>query len=556
MKILLMAVNAKYIHSNPAVYDLRAYAHQYRQYITLKEYTVNQQMQEIIRDVYLERPDAVCVSCYIWNISFVRDIVRDLKKVLPGTAFWAGGPEVSYDAEKFLLSETSFCGVMTGEGEETFRLLCGHYIDEHPLNEIPGIVYRDGEELVCTGSPVPVPLDKIPFIYENPEDFKNRIIYYESSRGCPFACSYCLSSIDKRVRFRSLDLVLPELQFFLDHFVPQVKFVDRTFNCNHDRTLVIWKYLLEHDNGVTNFHFEIGADLLDDEELDILRKMRPGLVQLEIGVQSTNMQTLREIRRTADFEKIRKSVMAVHSFGNIHQHLDLIAGLPYEDYSSFKKSFNDVYALHPDQLQLGFLKVLKGSYMEEKQPDYRLITGEKEPYEVMSTEWLSFDEILRLKSVEEMVEVYYNTGQFSTAMALAEEYFDDAFTLYESLGEYYEEKHLSTLSHARIRRYEILMEFLEERTGAEPSVVRDSLVQDLYLREKLKSRPPFALDQKPFEEAIWKYRKENHIAKTAHVERLRDGRYLLFDYTKKDFKSGNAAVYDVTAEMENNYENV
>ena len=556
MNIMLMAVNAKYIHSNPAVYDLRAYAHQYRQYITLKEYTINQQMQEIIRDVYLTHPDVVCVSCYIWNISFVRDIVRDLKKVLPATAFWAGGPEVSYDAEKFLLSEKAFCGVMTGEGEETFRRLCGHYAEGNPLDEIPGLVYRSGRELINTGAPVPVELDKIPFIYENLDDFQNRIIYYESSRGCPFACSYCLSSIDKRVRFRSLDLVLPELQFFLNHQVPQVKFVDRTFNCNHDRTLTIWRYLLEHDNSVTNFHFEIGADLLNDEELDLLGKMRPGLVQLEIGVQSTNMQTLREIRRTADFEKIRKSVMKVHSFGNIHQHLDLIAGLPYEDYSSFIQSFNDVYSLRPDQLQLGFLKVLKGSYMEEKQPEYHLITGEKEPYEVMSTEWLSFDEVLRLKSVEEMVEVYYNTGQFGTTLALAEGYFNDPFSFYESLGEYYEEKHLSTLSHARIRRYEIFMDFLEERTEADPDAIRDSLVQDLYLREKLKSRPAFALDQKPYEEAIWHYRREKRIAKTAHIERLRDGRYLLFDYDKRDFKSGNAAVYDITAEMENSYENV
>lgn len=551
MKILLVACNAKYIHSNLAVYDLQAYASDYADHIVLKEYTINQQKDDIMRDIYLEHPDVVCVSCYIWNLSFVKELMADLIKILPGADFWAGGPEVSYDAEKFLTENSEFKGVMVGEGEETFKELAGYYVEKNPQNlkDMTGICYRDGDQIIHNGWRQIMDLSSIPFIYKDLSEFKNRIIYYESSRGCPFSCSYCLSSIDKKLRFRDTETVKKELQFFIDNKVPQVKFVDRTFNCKHDHAMAIWKYINEHDNGVTNFHFEISADLLREEELQEMSTMRPGLIQLEIGVQSTNPDTIKAIHRTMDFEKLKGIVDRIHSFGNIHQHLDLIAGLPYEDYDSFRHSFNDVYALKPQQLQLGFLKVLKGSHMMEMCREYGIVYKTQEPYEVLSTKWLDYDHVLKLKTVENMVEVYYNSGQFQNTLEYLENFFPDAFSIYERLGSFYMEKGYGDVSHTRMRRYEILLEFLEDVPEISIDQVKDQMVYDLYLRENLKSRPGFARDQKPFERQIWDFRKREKVAKNAHVEVFADGTVLLFDYADRDPLTNNAHVTDVTKDV-------
>lgn len=551
MKILLAACNAKYIHSNLAVYDLQAYASDYADHIVLKEYTINQQKDDIMRDIYLEHPDVVCVSCYIWNLSFVKELMADLIKILPGADFWAGGPEVSYDAEKFLTENSEFKGVMVGEGEETFKELAGYYVEKNPQNlkDMTGICYRDGDQIIHNGWRQIMDLSSIPFIYKDLSEFKNRIIYYESSRGCPFSCSYCLSSIDKKLRFRDTETVKKELQFFIDNKVPQVKFVDRTFNCKHDHAMAIWKYINEHDNGVTNFHFEISADLLREEELQEMSTMRPGLIQLEIGVQSTNPDTIKAIHRTMDFEKLKGIVDRIHSFGNIHQHLDLIAGLPYEDYDSFRNSFNDVYALKPQQLQLGFLKVLKGSHMMEMCREYGIVYKTQEPYEVLSTKWLDYDHVLKLKTVENMVEVYYNSGQFQNTLEYLEKFFPDAFSIYERLGSFYMEKGYGDVSHTRMRRYEILLEFLEDMPEISVDQVKDQMVYDLYLRENLKSRPGFARDQKPFERQIWDFRKREKVAKNAHVEVFADGKVLLFDYADRDPLTNNAHVTDVTKDV-------
>ena len=551
MKILLVACNAKYIHSNLAVYDLQAYASDYADHIVLKEYTINQQKDDIMRDIYLEHPDVVCVSCYIWNLSFVKELMADLIKILPGADFWAGGPEVSYDAEKFLTENSEFKGVMVGEGEETFKELAGYYVEKNPQNlkDMTGICYRDGDRIIHNGWRQIMDLSSIPFIYKDLSEFKNRIIYYESSRGCPFSCSYCLSSIDKKLRFRDTETVKKELQFFIDNKVPQVKFVDRTFNCKHDHAMAIWKYINEHDNGVTNFHFEISADLLREEELQEMSTMRPGLIQLEIGVQSTNLDTIKAIHRTMDFEKLKGIVDRIHSFGNIHQHLDLIAGLPYEDYDSFRHSFNDVYALKPQQLQLGFLKVLKGSHMMEMCKEYGIVYKTQEPYEVLSTKWLDYDHVLKLKTVENMVEVYYNSGQFQNTLEYLENFFPDAFSIYERLGSFYMEKGYGDVSHTRMRRYEILLEFLEDVPEISMDQVKDQMVYDLYLRENLKSRPGFARDQKPFERQIWDFRKREKVAKNAHVEVFADGTVLLFDYADRDPLTNNAHVTDVTKDV-------
>ena len=551
MKILLVACNAKYIHSNLAVYDLQAYASDYADHIVLKEYTINQQKDDIMRDIYLEHPDVVCVSCYIWNLSFVKELMADLIKILPGADFWAGGPEVSYDAEKFLTENSEFKGVMVGEGEETFKELAGYYVEKNPQNlkDMTGICYRDGDQIIHNGWRQIMDLSSIPFIYKDLSEFKNRIIYYESSRGCPFSCSYCLSSIDKKLRFRDTETVKKELQFFIDNKVPQVKFVDRTFNCKHDHAMAIWKYINEHDNGVTNFHFEISADLLREEELQEMSTMRPGLIQLEIGVQSTNPDTIKAIHRTMDFEKLKGIVDRIHSFGNIHQHLDLIAGLPYEDYDSFRHSFNDVYALKPQQLQLGFLKVLKGSNMMEMCREYGIVYKTQEPYEVLSTKWLDYDHVLKLKTVENMVEVYYNSGQFQNTLEYLEKFFPDAFSIYERLGSFYMEKGYGDVSHTRMRRYEILLEFLEDVPEISVDQVKDQMVYDLYLRENLKSRPGFARDQKPFERQVWDFRKREKVAKNAHVEVFADGKVLLFDYADRDPLTNNAHVTDVTKDV-------
>ena len=563
MKILLVACNAKYIHSNLAVYDLQAYASDYADHIVLKEYTINQQKDDIMRDIYLEHPEVVCVSCYIWNLSFVKELMADLIKILPGADFWAGGPEVSYDAEKFLTENSEFKGVMVGEGEETFKELAGYYVEKNPqdLKDMTGICYRDGDQIIHNGWRQIMDLSSIPFIYKDLSEFKNRIIYYESSRGCPFSCSYCLSSIDKKLRFRDTETVKKELQFFIDNKVPQVKFVDRTFNCKHDHAMAIWKYINEHDNGVTNFHFEISADLLREEELQEMSTMRPGLIQLEIGVQSTNPDTIKAIHRTMDFEKLKGIVDRIHSFGNIHQHLDLIAGLPSENLECFRDSFNQVYSMEPEQLQLGFLKVLKGSYMEEMAPSYGLCYSSRPPYEVLSTRWLSYRDILELKGVEDMTEVYYNSRQFvHTLSGLAAEY-GSPYEMFLDMAAYYRENNLTGISHSRIARYEILYSIIARRrdAGLDASVMerfRDLLMYDLYLRENVKSRPSFARDQSPYKQAVRQFfqREEEsprylmdyegydsrQMSKMAHIEAMGDGTLVLFDYRHRDPLTYNA----------------
>ena len=547
MKILLAACNAKYIHSNLAVYNLRAYAGTYAEHIVLKEYTINQSKDDILKDIYAENPDVLCFSCYIWNISFVKELVSDLAKILPETVFWAGGPEVSFDAEDFLQKNPCFTGIMVGEGEETFLELTGHYVEKKTeFSEIKGIVYRKGENIVHNGWREVMDLSRVPFAYKDMKDFQNRIVYYESSRGCPFSCSYCLSSVDKKLRFRDLTLVKKELQFFLDHKVSQVKFVDRTFNCKHAHAMEIWRYIKEHDNGITNFHFEISADLLIEEELKLMETMRPGLIQLEIGVQSTNPQTVQAIHRTMDFQKLSGIVSRIHSFGNIHQHLDLIAGLPWENYESFHRSFNDVYRLKPQQLQLGFLKVLKGSLMKEMAVEYEIVHKEKEPYEVLSTKWLSYGDVLKLKIVESMVEVYYNSGQFLHTLEYLERFFPDAFMFYQELGYFYENKGYDVISHSRMRRYEILLEFLSQYPEISQPETASNMLLDLYLRENLKSRPSFAPSLKPWEKQIWEYRRINGVSKTSHIEVFGDGQVVLFDYMHRDPLTNNALVKDIT----------
>lgn len=603
MKFLLTAINAKYIHSNPGVYSLKMFAESQgaaeavqgdqdpredglpcAPFVEIAEYTINNQMELILEDIYRRKPDIVGISCYIWNIAYVLDLVRDIHKVLPETDIWLGGPEVSYDAPQLLVREPEVFGVMKGEGEEMFAALLNCYRtlgctvrqmqclgrrsaptgsacgkdaaaeapDEactaefwYRMSQVAGLTYHGADGKLCDQPVRPVmDMSRIPFLYPSLKGFENRIVYYESSRGCPFSCSYCLSSIDKSVRFRDLKLVLPELDFFLEKKVPQVKFVDRTFNAKKSHAMAIWKHILEHDNGVTNFHFEITADLLDEEELDLISRMRPGLIQLEIGVQSTNPDTIKAIRRKMDLDRLRYVVERINAGKNVHQHLDLIAGLPFEDYDSFGRSFNDVYSMEPEQFQLGFLKVLKGSYMHEKVPDYDLQYRGKAPYEVLSTKWLPYSDVLRLKGVEDMVEVYYNSRQFMRTLKLFEQEFDGAFAMYEYMAGYYDEQHLTGLNHSRLARYEIFHDLISRRAEQERmSMFEDALMCDLYLRENAKSRPSFALAQAPCKEEIRHMVPELRTLGTqVHAEVLRSGEVLLFDYREKDRLNHNAKV--------------
>lgn len=587
MRFLLCGINAKYIHSNLAIFSLKAYADRKKipgAEIILKEYTINNYVEDILQDLYEAKADIIIFSCYIWNISFVRELAAELKKVSPEVKIWAGGPEVSYAANKFLMENPAFDLIMQGEGEEVFselirltveekcrikdvykqseskKVLSGivekrysierkqavkeekdiedkhfagednvyptNYIDMSKLQKLQGIAVRDFSgkaalgnaesnienktKIINTGFATLMDMDTIPFVYEDFHLFEHKILYYETSRGCPFCCSYCLSSVDKTVRFRSLPIVKKELDAFLEAKVPQVKFVDRTFNCNRQRAIDIWSYLVEHDNGITNFHFEISSDLLGEEELELFAKMRPGLIQLEIGVQSTNGETVDAIHRHMDLDKLFHYVDRVHELGNIHQHLDLIAGLPYENYERFGCSFDDLYAHEPDQLQLGFLKVLKGTMMEEEVKKYSILYRNQPPYEVLGTKWLSYDEIILLKGVEELVELYYNSGQYTLTLKYAVPFFESPFRFYEMFSAWYRGKGYYKLNHNRLEKYNILREFLREHIDEnEWDTLDEIMLYDMYLRENVKGRPAWAKDTAQYKKE-WKalYREQ------------------------------------------------
>lgn len=584
MKFLLVAIHAKYIHSGLAVYSLRSYAgKELREYIEVAEYTINQNTDRILADIYGKKPDVIGFSCYIWNFSIVKRLVGELAKLLPEVPIWLGGPEVSYEYEKLLEEFPEVTGIMAGEGEETFRELLRAYLDAwqeggqretikgtegtkkvetedgqragvqgraedaDPKREvekrqrnlwsisvkIPGMATREG----FSGVRKPLDMDRLPFYYEElgaaeKEEFKNKIIYYESSRGCPFRCSYCLSSIEKQVRLRDAELVKRELQFFLDRRVKQVKLIDRTFNCNREHALEIWKYLLEHDNGITNFHFEIAAELLTQEELELFSRMRPGLIQLEIGVQTTNRETLQAIHRPENLEKLKVTVMSIREFRNIHQHLDLIAGLPFEDLKSFRQSFNDVFSMKPDQLQLGFLKVLKGSEMYERAGEYGIVYQSEPPYEVLYTKWLSYEDVQELKKVEEMLELFYNSDQFSYTLQVLQKFFEAPYDMFLALAEFYEEKGFFINSPSRSYRYEVMLEFAESRKAGEEvnRLFRELLTFDLYLREKAKSRPSFAKDiHDRYQEISAFYRRQEKEPDllSGYVEKGYDSRQMM-----------------------------
>lgn len=488
-KIVLASINAKFIHSNLAIRCLKKYTENLLDVtVDLAEFTINQPLEIIMRSIYKQQPNILGFSCYIWNYEYVIRLVNEIKKLLPNCIILLGGPEVSYNPHE-VIAKTGADIVMLGEGEASFCGLVAALSANAPYSEISGIAYKSDDNIIMTAPARPVALEEIPFVYDDFAEFHNRIIYYESSRGCPFNCQYCLSSGGGGVRFLPLERVFSDLSRFLLAGVRQVKFVDRTFNCDKNHAMAIFHYLCEHDNFITNFHFEIAAELLDEEMIAYLNTARKGLFQLEIGVQSTNRETLSAIKRITLPDKLTPIIRGLQRGQNIHLHLDLIAGLPYEGYESFKVSFNYVYSLSPDQLQLGFLKLLKGSGLYADKERYSLVCTDFAPYEVMYTDWLTYGEVLRLKMVEEMVETYYNSGRYFAEISYLQSLFSTPFDFFEALSDYYEKNNFHLSPHSKVEYYDILYGFLQCCVNTDIERFKWLCLYDIYAHEKAKKLP-------------------------------------------------------------------
>ena len=518
MKVLLTALNAKYIHSSLALRSLKAYADPEGKYTCIKEYTINNRVEFIVSDIYKEKPDYIGFSCYIWNIEMIKNIARRLKKVLPETVMVFGGPEVSYDSADFLRENEFADIIMRGEGERTYKNLLEAWTCGCEYYNVDGISYRKDGVISENPNVEPLCLDDIPFVYDNAEELKNKIIYYETQRGCPYNCQYCLSSVEKGVRFLSEERVKSDLKFFIDNKVKQVKFVDRTFNCNHEHAMMIWKYIMDNDNGITNLHMEITADILRKEAIEMLRKARTGLFQFEIGVQSTNEMTIDAIKRNTKFGGITDVVKNIAVGGNIHQHLDLIAGLPYEDYKSFEKSFDDVYRLEPEQLQLGFLKLLRGSGLRKDAEKYGIVYTDEAPYEVLYTKEMTFDDMLRLKGVEEMVETFYNSSKALNTIKYAVDIIGKPFKFFEDLSIWWADNGFDEISHSKTELYGRLFEFLRNYLPLKEHIddIKEILRYDIFLGDNFKNIPEsiagnMSDDEKKFERDF--YNDENNVNK-------------------------------------------
>lgn len=466
MEVLLSSLNAKYIHTNLAIRYLKAYCKDIEDInIKIQEFTINDSMEKIVSEIYKKKMDLIALSCYIWNIEETIKLVKILKKVQPQIKIILGGPEVTFYGQEWMRKVQEIDFIIKGEGEETlYEFLKTLKLKEKiKFHHIKGLLFREKGKIVeNTDRVLMEDLDRIPFPYEdNLMNYKNKIIYYESTRGCPFNCQYCLSSTIKGVRYFSLNRVKNELKLFINAGIKQVKFIDRTFNCNIERTKELVRFIIEQ-KGTTNFHFEIAADLIDEEILSIFKNAPVGLFQLEIGVQSTYLPTLKAIKRHNDFNKIKDVVNTIRSYDNIHQHIDLIAGLPLETYERFKKTFNDVYSLKPDMLQLGFLKILKGAGIEVEEHDYKITPFP--PYEVLSNKYITYGEILQLKSVENLVEKYSNSHKFeNTIDYILKNYFHTPFEFFRDFALFWEEKNLFLQPHSQKQLYKIFLDYWETK---------------------------------------------------------------------------------------------
>ena len=512
MKVLFVAVNAKYIHSNLAVRYLQRYCGDIAD-CRIMEFTINGFVPDTLREIYREGANAVFFSCYLWNISFISEAAEDLKKVSPDTKIVFGGPEVSFCDESFL-EENPFVDFVTiGEGEVPTKRLIQFMKGEIPIEDVPAVLYRgsDGSPRFNRKTEV-LPMDEIPFPYESLSGMEHKIIYYETQRGCPFSCKYCLSSVEEGVRFMSRERVQADLDFFLREAPPLVKFVDRTFNCNTAHSRFIWQYLINHDNGKTCFHTEIKGELLKDEDFAILEKARDGLFRFEIGVQTGNEAVLAEIARVNQKSLLYENSVWVINMGNIHTHLDLIAGLPGEDLSSFANSFNEVYSLKPDELQLGFLKLLKGSDLRINAEKLGIVYSRKAPYEPLYTNEISYAELLRLKRLENVLEIFYNSGKAARTFRFCGRFFASPFEMYDKLGEFWERNRYDVINLTKDDTYAKALEFFENapETAETADIIREMLFLDYLLQSRSYKTP------------VWAKNNETDLIKRKKTEYLRD----------------------------------
>ena len=489
MKVLLTAINSKFVHSNLAVRYLKAFTEDMDYECQIREFSINDRDEKILEEIIKEKADVVAFSTYIWNIEIVNRLSTLMKLVDENIKIDYGGPEVSYDSLN-ILKELSGDSVIKGEGEKTYREFVEYLLGDRSIRDIRGLYFKENNEVISNGNRPLMNMDEIVFLYKEDENLDNKIVYYEASRGCPFNCKYCLSSTTHGVRFLNIERVKKELQYFIDKKVRLVKFVDRTFNCNFKFSMAIWEFLINADT-TTQFHFEISADILKPQELELLRKAPKDRFQFEVGVQTTNDEVLNKINRFVNFSDIKEKVVELLEIKNIKQHLDLIAGLPGEDYNSFKKSFNDVYSIGPEEIQLGFLKLLRGSSMREEAEEYGMKYSPYPPYEIISTKDISYDELLILKKVESMVDKYYNSQKFNNIIKILVKCFDTPYDFYLELGNYFDKKGYFDRNIGNSEYYKVFLDFNMEITKLDNKILRDIVKYDYLMFNKRRGMPEF-----------------------------------------------------------------
>ena len=518
MKILLTALNSKFVHSNLAVRYLKAFTKDMNYECVIREFSINDREEKILEEIIKERPNVVAFSTYIWNIEIIKRLSNLIKLVDESIEIIYGGPEVSYDSQN-ILKELNGEYIIEGEGEKTYREFVEFKLGERDVQSIRGLYYKVNGEVYSNGKRPLMNMNEIIFPYEENENLDNKIVYYEASRGCPFNCKYCLSSTVHGVRFLDVDRVKEELQYFIDKEVRLVKFVDRTFNCNHKFTMAIWEFLINQETN-TQFHFEISADILKEAELELLRKAPKDRFQFEVGVQTTNDEVLNKINRFVNFSDIKEKVDELLKIRNIKQHLDLIAGLPGEDYNSFKKSFNDVYSIAPEEIQLGFLKLLRGSSMREEAEEYGMKYSPYPPYEILKTNDISYEELIKLKKVEEMVDKYYNSQKFNNIIKYFVNKFDTPFDFYYELGDYFDKKGYFNRNIGNSEYYRVFLDFNMEILKEDNFILKEILRYDYLSFNKKRGIPDFlgrGIDKKEEDELKEKLR-EKYSFKNYYLE--------------------------------------
>lgn len=521
MKVLITAIDSKFIHSNLAVRYLKNFTKDLDYEAKIKELTINDREERILEEIIKEKPDIVAFSTYIWNVELISRVANLIKRVNPKIEILYGGPEVSFDSRSFLKINVGEY-VIEGEGEKTYRDFILYKLGKIKIEEVRGLHYKINDVVYSNEKRPLMSMDEIVFPYEENEDLSNKIVYYEASRGCPFNCKYCLSSTSHGVRFLDINRVLNDLMYFINKKVRLVKFVDRTFNCNSKFAMAIWDFLIKQDTN-TQFHFEISADILKDEEIKLLANAPKGRFRFEVGVQTTNDDVLRNINRFVNFSDIKEKVLELESLKNIDQHLDLIAGLPGEDYDSFKKSFNEVYEIHPEEIQLGFLKLLKGSSMREDADKYGMEYSPYPPYEILKTDKLSYEELLKLKKVEEMVDKYYNSLKFNYIIKYFEGKFDSPFDFYYSLGMFFENKGYFNRNIGNAEYYKVFLDFNETVLNESNKSLNEIVRFNYLIFNKKRGLPEFLRSnmEKEEEKNIKEKLKEQYSFKEYHLEKFK-----------------------------------